>query len=458
MSLKIKPFGTPLLAVALGTALAMIAYIAPLTTITAATVDLGAGPAARAWILSSTSIGLAAGLLATGVLGDAVGRRLVHVGGLVALALGSLIAAVSPDSAWVVGAHLVAGIGAAAVLSCGLATLAHAYSPGPDRLRATSVWAASVGLGLTVGGLVTAGLDVGDGWRPSFVACAVLALLLVVPTWRWVPESSAARPRRLDLPGLVLLVSGVVLLVSALTEARSGLGWSTLTPALLGLVGLTAFVLVEVRSDEPLLEPALLTHPRFAAATLGSMTLGLGMVGMASFTPTFVTLGLGHGVWGAALMVVTWAGTSVLAALLFRRLPHPMEGPLPLAVLLVGVAAGQAAGLGMSTGSSLGHLAVPMAVSGIFTGFVNAVLGREAVASVPPDRAAMGSGANNTARYVGAAFGITLFVTVATHTGGDLAAGWNNAVLAAIALTLAGAAVIALVGLRTHDNAVAVTH
>ena len=57
------------------TALAMIAYIAPLTTITAVAADLGAGPAARAWILSSTSVGLAAGLLATGVLGDRIGRR-----------------------------------------------------------------------------------------------------------------------------------------------------------------------------------------------------------------------------------------------------------------------------------------------------------------------------------------------------------------------------------------------
>ena len=52
---------------------------------------------------------------------------------------------------------------------------------------------------------------------------------------------------------------------------------------------------------------------------------------------------------------------------------------------------------------------------------LNALLGREAVASVPPDRAAMGSGANNTARYLGAACGITLFVVVATHAGADAA-------------------------------------
>jgi DNA-binding transcriptional ArsR family regulator len=82
------------------------------------------------------------------------------------------------------------------------------------------------------------------------------------------------------------------------------------------------------------------------------------------------------------------------------------------------------------------------------TGVLNALLGREAIASVPPDRAAMGSGANNTARYLGAACGITLFVTVATHAGDDLFAGWNAAALVTVALTLLGAAAIALTGRR----------
>ena len=60
----------------------------------------------------------------------------------------------------------------------------------------------------------------------------------------------------------------------------------------------------------------------------------------------------------------------------------------------------------------------------------------------------MGSGANNTARYLGAACGITLFVVVATHAGADLLAGWNVAVLVSAALTSAGAAAVALAGRR----------
>jgi len=69
------------------------------------------------------------------------------------------------------------------------------------------------------------------------------------------------------------------------------------------------------------------------------------------------------------------------------------------------------------------------------------VLGRESVASVPPDRAAIGSGANNTARYLGAACGITLLSVLMTHACDDLPSGWNIATAVAAGITLVGAAV-----------------
>jgi hypothetical protein len=136
----------------------------------------------------------------------------------------------------------------------------------------------------------------------------------------------------------------------------------------------------------------------------------------------------------------------VVTAYLIRHLRRPLEGPRPIAVLLVVVAVGQLTGYGLDAGSSVWRLAVPKFVAGLATGVLNALLGREAVASVPSDRAAMGSGANTTARYLGAACGITLFVVVATHAGADLLAGWNVAVLVAAALSLLGAVTIAWSG------------
>ena len=162
--------------------------------------------------------------------------------------------------------------------------------------------------------------------------------------------------------------------------------------AVLAIASFAAFVLVERRVAAPLLDPELLAHPRFRAATGGSLVLGAGMIGMASFTPTLVQVGYGRGLWAATLPVFAWAGTGVVTSLLVRRIPHPLEGPRPVALFLVVVAVGQLLTYGLDAESSMWRLAVPFVVAGAATGVLNALLGREAIASVPPDRAAMGVG------------------------------------------------------------------
>ena len=454
MSLNIKPTtltdtSRPLLPVALGTALVLVTYVTPMATIPATAADLGAGPVARAWILSSMSVGLAAALLASGVLGDTLGRRRVYASGSVAMALGAAACAMAQEPVLFIAARVVEGIGGAAVLACGLAVLAHRYPPGPERIHATSVWAASVGLGIAAGAVLAAALDVGSGWREAYAVTAVLGLALVVPGRRRLAESAAAVPRRIDVPGLALLIAAMTLAVSALTQGRNGIDAATLVLAVVSVASFVAFVLVERRVGEPLLDPDLLRHPRFRAATGGSLFVGAGIVGMSSFTPAIAQLGLDRSLWEASLPVLAWAGVSVVTSMLVRRIPHPLEGGRPIAALLVLVAIGQLLGRGLQADSSLWRLVVPMLVAGVGTGVLNAVLGREAIASVPPASAAMGSGANQTARYLGAACGITLFVTVATHAGDSIIDGWNTAVLVSSGLTLLGAVLIGLMSLSS---------
>ncbi len=209
--------------VALGTALVLVTYVTPMATVPQTALDLGAGSGARAWILSSMSVGLAAALLVSGAIGDAVGRRRTYVAGLLLLGAGSLICAVSPGSALFVGARVLEGIGGAAILACGLAILAHTFVDPVQRARATGVWGASVGLGITAGALLAAGLDIGTGWREAYVVVGLVALVLVVPSARLLGESAAEHPRRLDVPGVLSLAASLSLLVVGLTEVRSGL-------------------------------------------------------------------------------------------------------------------------------------------------------------------------------------------------------------------------------------------
>lgn len=95
--MKIKPSveACSLAPVAAGTALVLVTYVTPMATLTATVAGLRAGVAAGPWLLNSMSIGLAAGLLAAGVVGDNVGRRRVYVTGLVAMALGAVACGVA---------------------------------------------------------------------------------------------------------------------------------------------------------------------------------------------------------------------------------------------------------------------------------------------------------------------------------------------------------------------------
>ncbi|MET0998284.1 MAG: MFS transporter, partial [Marmoricola sp.] len=228
MSSKVKPtipvtptvvHQHPIVLVALGTALVLVTYVTPMATVPQTAADLGSGAGARAWILSSMSVGLAAGLLASGALGDALGRRRVHVVGLVLMGLGALGCAAATTSAVFVGSRVLEGLGGAAVLACGLAILAHAFHEPAARAHATGIWGASVGLGITSGALLAAALDVGTGWRETYVVVGVVALGLVLPSVRWLPESAAVHPRRLDVLGVLTLATALTLLVSGLTQA-----------------------------------------------------------------------------------------------------------------------------------------------------------------------------------------------------------------------------------------------
>ena len=80
-------------------------------------------------------------------------------------------------------------------------------------------------------------------------------------------------------------------------------------------------------------------------------------------------------------------------------------------------------------------------------------LARQAVASAPAGLASIGSGANNTARYLGAAIGVTIVAVLAGHpTPAGVISGWNVAVLVTAAISLAGALTVALFGRRASTR------
>lgn len=260
--MNIKPKRPRSLAViAAGTALVLLTYVTPMATLPGTAADLGADAVARAWLLSSMPVGLAAGLLAAGVLGDNLGRRRVYLAGLAMLAAGAFGCAAAREPVVFLAARILEGLGGAAILACGLAILADDFPEARRRGHATAVWGAGVGVGISLGVVVSAGLGT-SLWRESYVGVGVLALILLWPSKSRVLESRAANRRRLDGGGLVLFATAMTLMVCALTRGRDGIDAVTSVLAAAAVLALAGFVVVERRIRDPLIETRTVAAPR----------------------------------------------------------------------------------------------------------------------------------------------------------------------------------------------------
>jgi len=460
------------LAVAVGaTMLVMLDFNAPLATLSATTAGLHAGPVARTWMLAGISVGLASALLVSGALGDDYGRRRVFLAGTSLLAISTGVCAVASDSGVFIVARVVQGVAAAAVLGWSRGLLGHAYPAGSGRRRATGMWGASLGAGVAVGPLLAAGIAQASSWRAVYAIEAAFAVAVWLAARR-LRESRAIRPQPLDLPGVLTLVTGLALVVAGLVEGQQGWGRpTTLTPLLAGAVLLGAFGVVESRRGAPLLDLALFSQRGFVAATIGAFATGLAVVGLMSYLPTVLQRGLGQSPLASAGVLALWSGTSAVTALLARRLPPRLPARWQLAGGLLLCATGLAGMSGLTTGSTWLRLTPGLVIAGVGSGILNAALARLAVESVPAGRAAMGSGANNTARYLGSGAGVAIVVAVVTaHQPGAqqtpaaaTLAGMNSATLLAAGLALLGAlATLACTHhgtttTRIHDNLPAAT-
>lgn len=433
---------------ALGTMLALVVFTTPLATLNATAASLGADVAGRTWILSSMSIGLAAALLSSGTIADDFGRRRTFLIGMVVMAAGSVACALVPHVLVFVLARVVQGLGAAAVIASSLGIIAHAFPAGPARAAASGVWGASVGAGIAVGPLMSAGLDRIASWRDAYWVIGVAAVLIAIAARLLIDESRSAEPRGLDLWGALLLAAGMSCLLAALVEGRQG--WTqagVIVLAAAAIAILVLFVVVEARTAYAMLELSLLRQPAFAAATLAAFVTGAGVIALFSYMSGFLGTALGITAMGSALLLFGWSATSVVTALLARRIPAHIPGRVQLGVGICAVAIGQLALAGIDGDSTWQRFLPGLLFAGVASGFVNAALGREAVASVPPGRGGMGSGANNTARYVGSAIGVTLVAVIAARPGpgsptADLIHGWNVAVIVTAAISFLGGLVV----------------
>ena len=376
--------------------------------------DLGGSAHESQWLLTANILPLAAFMVLGGRLGDLFGLRRTFLAGAVLFGVATTLAATAQDMPWMIGARVLQGTGAALMMPTSIAIVSSVF-PGSRRGTALGVVAGGsasfAALGPVLGGLLTS-ID----WRLVFVLNLVLAVLAVVLTLRSTPDiqPDPDAPRRVDMPGAVLLALALGALVFGLSQGPVE-GWSdpgVLWPIAAGVVLLVAFVVVELRTSLPLVDFRLFRHLNFLAANISQLLAGMVELGLGYLLPFLLLLVVGVDPAVAGIALIPATVPIVLAGPLAGRLYDRFGGRWPLVGgYLVLAASGLA--LGLVAGEASATALIPgLLLQGIGLGVVLTVNDPTGLTAVGADDQGAAAGMINTSEQLGGAIGIAVLLAV----------------------------------------------
>ncbi|MFD7451682.1 MFS transporter [Kitasatospora sp. NPDC059827] len=378
--------------------------------------DLDAGISGLQWVAEGYSLVYAALVLTGGAVGDRYGRTRMFVLGLGLFTAGSAVAALAGTIEVLVGGRMVQGVGAALLTPGSLTLLGHVFTDERERTRAIGLWSGVSALGLSVGPVIGGPMVEHLGWASVFwinVPIGVVGVVLAAKVLPGIPP----RARRIDFGGFALSAAGLGLLVYALVEGPSR-GWSDSLVVGCGaaaLALLVAFLLLELRLAEPMLELRLFRDSALNGALLSGFMVSFGMFGALFFLPLMMQGVLGWSPSGAAYGGLPMTAMLVVAGPLSGRLAARYGPRLPMVLGLALCAVGLG---GLSLYGDHAHyveylwtlFTLGFGMGLTFTPISIAVLRR-----VAPARTGMASATVNTLRELGGVLGIAVLGAVLTN-------------------------------------------
>ncbi|GAA0593286.1 MFS transporter [Streptomyces crystallinus] len=414
----------------------MIDQSVVLTALPAIQQSTGAGPDAVQWLTTGYSLPIAIGLITGGRLGDLYGRRRILLIGTVVFTTASLLCGLAAGPGVLIGARALQGVGAALMIPQILATL-HVTFEGQNRSRVFGLYGAVMSLanvlGPVMGGLLTEADLFGLSWRPIFLVNVPVGLAVLLLGRRFIPESTVKRADRLDLTGVLLSASAIVLIVFPLSEGHLR-HWPLWCFALLatGLLVLGVFLRHQQRKQDnaPLVPLSLFRGRQFSGGTAAQLALGL-LCGLFFMTWTlYLQDGLGMSPFHAALAFVLLSLGELAGATVAAKSAGRFARRLPQAGALIALAAMAAYGFqvaGSQAELTLVAMTAPVVLIGFGLGMVSGPLADMSLAGIPHEDAGAASGLFNTAIHLGIAFGTALTALVFfAATGGTPDAGLNR--------------------------------
>jgi EmrB/QacA subfamily drug resistance transporter len=362
------------------------------------------------WIVTAYALTFAALLITGGKLGDLYGRRKMFILGLAVFTLSSLACGLSPNAGFLIGARAVQGVGAALMNPATLSIITATFPP-KQRGQAIGIWAGVSALALAIGPLI-GGLIVDNiNWHWIFYVNIPVGVVGILVSRLVIAESrDTSHEQSIDLPGL--LTSGLALLSLsyALIEGNRH-GWGS--PEIIGLfagaaVLLGVFIRLELRQRLPMLDLGLFRIGSFAGANLVAMLVSLGMFGVFFFISLYVQNVLGYSPTKAGAiflpMTVLIIVVAPIAGKLSDRVGSRWLMGAGMSILGVSLLLYQRIGVHSSFVSLLPQLLL----GGVGMALTMSPMTSAAMASVPVDKAGVGSGVLNSFRQMGGSLGIAL--------------------------------------------------
>ncbi len=391
------------------------------------------------WVIDAYALTLAALLLTAGSIADLAGRRRVFATGIVIFTLGSALCGAAQSSLFLSLSRGLQGIGGAIMFATALALLAQAFPPrerGVAFAAFGAVTGVAVAIGPVLGGAITSGLT----WRWIFFVNLPIGIGALAVTLRRVDESRLPGAPRPDVPGFATFSLALAGLVFGLIRSQAA-GWGSfqvLGSLIAAAALLIAFILIELRVAEPMLDLKLLRVPTFNGGLVTAWAISASIFSLITYLVIYFQNLLGYSAIATGLRFLPLTGAVFLVAGIAGRLTTKVPTRALIGAGFAFVAAGLLLMRGLTPSDSWTHFLPGFILAGVGTGLINVPLASTAVAVVPAERAGMASGINSTLRQVGIATGVASLGTILTgQIRTQVVSHLSNTPLAAHAHTLA---------------------
>ncbi|MFG2489798.1 MFS transporter [Streptomyces caniferus] len=390
------------------------------------TEELGATTADVQWMINAYSLVQSGLLLIAGNSADRYGRKKMLLVGLALFGVASLAAALATSPGLLIAARAGMGIGGALLVTTTLAVVMQIFDDA-ERPRAIGIWSSVNSLGFAAGPLIGGSLLDHFWWGSLFLVNLPVAVISLVAVAALVPEStsrgdSLALPGTnpsvrtpVDLLGALLSMIGMVGVVFAIISGPIS-GWLSgrvLISAAIGVAGLAAFALWELRVPHPMLDMHFFRNRRFIGAVSGGILVAFGMGGSMFLLTQHLQLVLGYGPLDAGLRMAPLAVTVILVnftglgARLIRRFGTPGMIVSGMSLLAAGLAA-----VSLLGGTGYGGMLCGLVVMGVGIALAMPTMANAIMSAIPPAKAGVGAGVNGTLMEFGQGLGVAVLGAV----------------------------------------------